>query len=81
MPLLEKLGEPLFLLDQNPTAENIARLIYEYTPSQGIPTRRVEVVGDAELLRQLSRLIPDNSPAYPRTQRQARIASRQRKTC
>ena len=34
---LEKLGEPLFLLDMNPTAENIAKLIFDYTRSQGFP--------------------------------------------
>jgi 6-pyruvoyltetrahydropterin/6-carboxytetrahydropterin synthase len=34
---LEKLGEPLFLLDVNPTAENIAKLIFDYTRSQGFP--------------------------------------------
>jgi 6-pyruvoyltetrahydropterin/6-carboxytetrahydropterin synthase len=34
---LEKLGEPLYLLDVNPTAENIARAIYDFTRSQGFP--------------------------------------------
>ena len=37
VPLLEKMGEPLFLMDENPTAENIARLIYEFTASRGFP--------------------------------------------
>jgi 6-pyruvoyltetrahydropterin/6-carboxytetrahydropterin synthase len=36
-PMLEKLGEPMFLIDANPTAENIARLIFDYTRSQGFP--------------------------------------------
>jgi len=36
-PILEKMGEPLFLMDENPTAENIARLIYEFTASRGFP--------------------------------------------
>lgn len=35
--MLEKLGEPLYLLDSNPTAENIAKLIFDYTHSQGFP--------------------------------------------
>jgi 6-pyruvoyltetrahydropterin/6-carboxytetrahydropterin synthase len=35
--VLEKLGEPLHLIDANPTAENIAKLIYEFTSSQGFP--------------------------------------------
>ena len=34
---LESLGEPLYLLDVNPTAENIARLIFEFTRSHGFP--------------------------------------------
>jgi 6-pyruvoyltetrahydropterin/6-carboxytetrahydropterin synthase len=34
---LTRLGEPLYLIDVNPTAENIARLIHEYTASQGFP--------------------------------------------
>lgn len=34
---LEKLGEPLYLLDVNPTAENIARLIFEVTQREGFP--------------------------------------------
>jgi len=34
---LAKLGEPLYLIDVNPTAENIAKLIYDFTKSQGFP--------------------------------------------
>jgi 6-pyruvoyltetrahydropterin/6-carboxytetrahydropterin synthase len=34
---LEKLGEPMYLVDTNPTAENIARLIFDYATSQGFP--------------------------------------------
>jgi 6-pyruvoyltetrahydropterin/6-carboxytetrahydropterin synthase len=37
VPLLQKMGEPLFLMDDNPTAENIARLIYDFTASRGFP--------------------------------------------
>jgi 6-pyruvoyltetrahydropterin/6-carboxytetrahydropterin synthase len=37
VPLLQKLGEPLYIVDANPTAENIARLIFDYTQSQGFP--------------------------------------------
>lgn len=37
VPMLEKMGEPLFLMDENPTAENIAKLIYEFTASRGFP--------------------------------------------
>jgi 6-pyruvoyltetrahydropterin/6-carboxytetrahydropterin synthase len=37
VPLLQKMGEPLFLMDTNPTAENIARLIFDFTASRGFP--------------------------------------------
>src|SRR4051794_6393225 len=33
LPLLRQQGEPVFLMDANPTAENIARVIFEYTKS------------------------------------------------
>lgn len=35
--LLRELGEPLFLMDENPTAENIAKLIYDFTAAAGFP--------------------------------------------
>jgi 6-pyruvoyltetrahydropterin/6-carboxytetrahydropterin synthase len=35
--VLQDLGEPLYLMDENPTAENIARLIHEFTASRGFP--------------------------------------------
>ncbi len=34
---LKQLGEPLHLIDANPTAENIAKLIFDFTASQGFP--------------------------------------------
>jgi 6-pyruvoyltetrahydropterin/6-carboxytetrahydropterin synthase len=37
VPVLQKLGEPLFLMDENPTAENIAKLICTYATSRGFP--------------------------------------------
>ncbi len=40
---LQQLGEPLYLLDENPTAENIARLIYEYARKQGFPVVEVRL--------------------------------------
>jgi 6-pyruvoyltetrahydropterin/6-carboxytetrahydropterin synthase len=45
-PLVEKLrqlGEPMYLLDSNPTVERIARLIFEYASSHGLPVVRVKV--------------------------------------
>ncbi len=37
VPVLEEMGEPMYIVDVNPTAENIARLIFDYTQSQGFP--------------------------------------------
>jgi 6-pyruvoyltetrahydropterin/6-carboxytetrahydropterin synthase len=35
--VLQKLGEPLHLIDENPTAENIAKLIFQFTAQRGFP--------------------------------------------
>jgi 6-pyruvoyltetrahydropterin/6-carboxytetrahydropterin synthase len=43
LPLLRQHGEPVYVLDVNPTAENIARLIYDYTVSQGFPVVQVQL--------------------------------------
>jgi 6-pyruvoyltetrahydropterin/6-carboxytetrahydropterin synthase len=43
LPLLQKQGEPVFLLDANPTAESIARLIYDFTRAQGFPVVQVQL--------------------------------------
>ena len=40
---LEKLGEPMYLIDTNPTAENIAKLIFDYTRGQGFPVVEVHL--------------------------------------
>jgi len=40
-PELRRRGEPLFVLEVNPTAENIAKLIYDFTASQGFPVTQV----------------------------------------
>ena len=37
VPVLEGMGEPLFLLDANPTAENIAKLIHDCATQNGFP--------------------------------------------
>jgi 6-pyruvoyltetrahydropterin/6-carboxytetrahydropterin synthase len=45
-PLLEplqRLGEPVFVLDSNPTVERIARLIFDHAREQGLPVVRVKV--------------------------------------
>jgi 6-pyruvoyltetrahydropterin/6-carboxytetrahydropterin synthase len=40
---LEALGEPMFLLDSNPTAERIAQLLFDVAREQGLPVVRVTV--------------------------------------
>jgi 6-pyruvoyltetrahydropterin/6-carboxytetrahydropterin synthase len=40
---LQELGEPVFLVDSNPTVECMARLIFEYASSQGLPVVRVRM--------------------------------------
>jgi 6-pyruvoyltetrahydropterin/6-carboxytetrahydropterin synthase len=41
--VLRSMGEPLYLLDENPTAENIAKLIFDFTASQGFPVVEVKL--------------------------------------
>lgn len=41
--MLKELGEPVFVIDSNPTAENIARLIFEQAASQGFPIAEVSL--------------------------------------
>lgn len=41
LPMLRELNEPVYVIPHNPTAENIARLIYEFAMSQALPVREV----------------------------------------
>jgi 6-pyruvoyltetrahydropterin/6-carboxytetrahydropterin synthase len=43
LPLLRQQGEPVYVMDVNPTAENIARLIYDFTRGQGFPVVEVQL--------------------------------------
>ena len=43
LPFLREQGEPLYVLPVNPTAENIAKLIYEYAQQQGYPVAEVSL--------------------------------------
>lgn len=43
VPFLQEQGEPLYLLPENPTAETIAKLIYNFTKSQGLPVKEVSL--------------------------------------
>jgi 6-pyruvoyltetrahydropterin/6-carboxytetrahydropterin synthase len=43
LPLLRQQGEPVYVMDDNPTAENIARLLYDVTLAQGFPVVEVRL--------------------------------------
>jgi 6-pyruvoyltetrahydropterin/6-carboxytetrahydropterin synthase len=40
---LRQQGEPIFAIDKNPTAENIAKVIYDFTAAQGFPVVEVHL--------------------------------------
>ena len=42
-PILEELGEPIYLLDDNPTAENIAKHIYLQGRSRGLNVAEIRL--------------------------------------
>jgi len=43
LPALRELGEPMYLLESNPTVERIARLLFDISREQGLPVSRVTV--------------------------------------
>ena len=43
LSFLQTQGEPIFVMDVNPTAENIARLIFDFAASQGFPVAEVKL--------------------------------------
>ena len=43
LPFLLQQGEPVFVLPVNPTAENIARLIFDITEQRGFPVVEVKL--------------------------------------
>jgi len=43
IPFLQEQGEPLFIIEPNPTAENIAKLIYDFAASQKLPVAEVSL--------------------------------------
>jgi 6-pyruvoyltetrahydropterin/6-carboxytetrahydropterin synthase len=43
IPHLRQIGEPFYVMDVNPTAENIARLIFDYAAGRGFPVVEVSL--------------------------------------
>jgi 6-pyruvoyltetrahydropterin/6-carboxytetrahydropterin synthase len=41
--VLQEMGEPIFVLESNPTVERIARLIFDVAREQGLPVARITV--------------------------------------
>ena len=65
LPVLRERGERVFVMDENPTAENIARLIYEQRTAAGLPVVEVvlwETDQCSRHCRRLRRLAADRRP-------------------
>lgn len=43
VPILQKLGEPMHIVSENPTAETIAKLIYDFAKSHRLPVKEVSL--------------------------------------
>ena len=43
LPMLKQRGELFYVMDANPTAENIAKLIFDHARSKGLPVVEVEL--------------------------------------
>jgi 6-pyruvoyltetrahydropterin/6-carboxytetrahydropterin synthase len=43
VPVLQQRGELHYLMDENPTAENIAKLIFQHARSKGLPVAEVRL--------------------------------------
>jgi 6-pyruvoyltetrahydropterin/6-carboxytetrahydropterin synthase len=43
VPVLQQIGEPVCVVDFNPTAENLARLVFEHAAASQLPVIEVEL--------------------------------------
>lgn len=50
LPLLQQSGERVYVMEDNPTAENIARLIFDHVASGGYPVTEVAIFETASAL-------------------------------
>ena len=41
--VLRRMGEPIVVMEENPTAEAIARLIYDFAEARGFPLRQIRL--------------------------------------
>lgn len=76
LPLLQQRGEPVFVMEVNPTAETIAALIFTYATAQGFPVTAVRLWETDSAAATYRR--PDAAAAPRRAGRAARRPSRAR---
>ena len=50
LPLLQEAGERVYVMENNPTAENIAKLIFDYVKAGGFPVVEVSIFETASAL-------------------------------
>jgi 6-pyruvoyltetrahydropterin/6-carboxytetrahydropterin synthase len=74
-PGLKELGGPVFLMDENPTAEAIAKLIFDYAASQGLPVRTVRMWETERSVAAYS-AVPASTSAQSRPRRRRSQATR-----
>ena len=43
IPLLEEAGQPIYVMEDNPTAENIAKLVFNQVKSKGIDVKEIRL--------------------------------------
>jgi 6-pyruvoyltetrahydropterin/6-carboxytetrahydropterin synthase len=43
IPMLKDAGQPIYVMDSNPTAENIAKLVFNQVKSQGIAVKEIRL--------------------------------------
>ena len=43
IPLLEEAGQPIYVMEENPTAENIAKLVFNQVKSKGIDVKEIRL--------------------------------------
>ena len=76
LPLLRRLGEPLFVMQANPTAEAIAQLIFGYAESQGFPVTTVRLWETDRSVATYRRAAAPERRAVTRAGRRGRVARR-----
>jgi len=75
LPVLQERGEPVFVMEANPTAEAIAELIFNYAASQGFPVTEVRVWETDRSVAAYSQAPHRAQPRRPRSRSRAARAS------